>query len=83
MVEAPKPSILDRIFTAETGPGRLSDYKEHTLNFTGDEPGSRIARGLTGIFENALNLAIIDLLVGGGQLALRAWGARRQPNATT
>jgi hypothetical protein len=65
--EPPRPSWWDRLITAETGEGPISNYRNHPINFTGDDGGARLARGLTGLFEN-LNLAIVDLLVGAVQL---------------
>jgi hypothetical protein len=68
--EAARPSWWDRLITAETGEGPLSSYRNHTINFTGDDGGARLARGMTGLFDN-LNLAVVDLVVGAVQLLMR------------
>jgi hypothetical protein len=65
--EPPRPSWWDRLITAETGDGPIASYRNHPINFTGDDGGARLARGLTGLFEN-LNLAVVDLIVGAVQL---------------
>jgi hypothetical protein len=65
--EPPRPSWWDRLITAETGEGPIASYRDHPINFTGDDGGARLARGLTGLFEN-LNLAVVDLIVGAVQL---------------
>jgi hypothetical protein len=69
-VEPARPSWWDRLITAETGEGPLSSYRDHTINFTGDEGGARLARGMTGLFDN-LNLAVVDLVVGAVQVLLK------------
>jgi hypothetical protein len=68
--EPSRPSWWDRLISAETGEGPLSSYRDHTINFTGDEGGARLARGMTGLFDN-LNLAVVDLVVGAVQLLLK------------
>jgi hypothetical protein len=65
--EPARPSWWDRLITAETGEGPISSYRNHPINFTGDDGGARLARGLTGLFEN-LNLAVVDLVVGAVQV---------------
>lgn len=62
--ETPQPSWWEKLIDAETGPGPISSYMNHPINFTADEGGAQLARGLTGIFDN-LNRALIDVLVGG------------------
>lgn len=56
--------MLSRIVTAETGEGSIGDYLEHPMNFNKSQGLAQILRGLTGIVGN-LNLAIIDVLIGG------------------
>lgn len=49
---------------AETGPGGIEEYIEHPLNFSSSKGLARMIRGLTGIL-GSLNLAIIDIVIGG------------------
>lgn len=66
-VESPQSSrmqeILNKVLTAETGEGSVSDYIEHPMNFLKSKGLARVLRGLTGIF-GSLSLAIIDIAVG-------------------
>ena len=52
-----------RILTAETGPGPVSDYRDHPLNPGASVGCAHVLRGLTGIF-GSLNLALADVAVG-------------------
>lgn len=80
---APSPSWWERFISADTGEGPLANYRDHAINFTGDEGGARIARGMTGLFDN-LNLAVVDLVVGGIQVfvGLKKQAVAVVPNAT-
>jgi hypothetical protein len=49
---------------AETGPGGIEEYMDHPLNFSKSKGLARVIRGLTGML-GSLNLAIIDIVVGG------------------
>lgn len=79
IVEIQEPSkmneMMSRLLTAETGPGPISQYIDHPLNFSQSNGMAQIIRGLSGIIDN-LNLAIIDILVGG----LRFSKERRKMN---
>jgi hypothetical protein len=49
---------------AQTGSGAVEDYLEHPLNFSKSKGLARVIRGLTGML-GSLDLAIIDIIVGG------------------
>lgn len=55
--------LLRKVLTTPTGPGPVSDYLDHPLNFNRSEGMARIIRGMTGYAGN-LNLAIIDISAG-------------------
>lgn len=59
----PSISIPD-FLKAETGEGTVEQYIEHPLNFSSSKGLARIIRGLTGML-GSLNLAIIDIVIGG------------------
>ncbi len=46
-----------------TGPGPVSDYMEHPLNFARSSWLARVIRGLTGLAGD-LNFAIMDVALG-------------------
>jgi hypothetical protein len=57
--------IIKKILTTETGPGPLSDYTDHPMNFNKSKGLARILRGISGFLGgNSLRLAIIDIVVG-------------------
>lgn len=55
--------IIEKLFQP-TGPGPLEQYQEHVLNFNKSVALARVLRGLTGILNSDLNLAIIDIGIG-------------------
>jgi hypothetical protein len=61
--EDKKSEFFNKIMTAETGTGSISDYIDHPMNFNKSQGLAQMLRGLTGIIGN-LNLAIIDVVFG-------------------
>lgn len=55
--------MMQKVLTAETGPGSIGDYLNHPLNFNKSQGLAQILRGLTGLGAN-LRLAIIDIGLG-------------------
>ena len=57
--------LLKKILTTETGPGPLSDYTDHPMNFNKSKGLAKILRGISGFLDgNSLRLAIIDIFIG-------------------
>jgi hypothetical protein len=57
--------ILKKLLTTETGPGPLSDYIDHPMNFNKSKGLAKILRGISGFLGgNSLKLAIIDIVIG-------------------
>lgn len=56
-------NLFEFVIKTETGSGAINDYMDHSLNFNKSKSIALIIRALTGYF-GALNLAIIDLLMG-------------------
>lgn len=78
--DPPGPGMLERLFSAETGPGDIDSYMHDPLNLTDDKGGAQVARGLTGLL-NLGRLAIIDLVVGGVRIFLAARKRGATPDA--
>lgn len=57
--------FLKKLITTETGPGPISEYIDHPMNFNKSKGLARILRGLSGFMGNSLKLAIIDIVIGG------------------
>ena len=60
----PDPSILK----AKTGPGQVSEYVNHPMNFKHSQGAAQMIRGFTGILGD-LDLAVIDITLGAFELA--------------
>lgn len=58
---------LFNILKSKTGPGEVEDYIEHPINLKKSTAVAKILRGIEGIF-GALDLAIIDILIGSLEL---------------
>lgn len=63
VIEIPSIDIMG-ILMRRTGEGEVGAYKTHVLNFDGKDSTARVIRGLTGMFDKDLNLAIVDLTIG-------------------
>lgn len=63
-IEEKTPFQFPEWLKAQTGAGSVDDYLEHTLNFNNSRSLARIIRGLSGIFENGLNYAVVDIVMG-------------------
>lgn len=59
---------------ARTGPGPVSDYREHPANFDRSDGLAQAIRGLTGLVGD-LDLAVVDIALG----AWRWIAGRRRP----
>lgn len=70
--ESAAPGLLERILSAQTGPGEVSQYQDHPMNYDRSEGLAQIIRGLTGIVRVDLRLAVIDILVGAVRWLRRA-----------
>jgi hypothetical protein len=57
-------SALHDFLFKPTGPGPISEYKDHPLNFNQSNGLAQILRGLTGLFTD-LGYALVDIVVGG------------------
>ena len=55
------------ILKSKTGPGEIEEYIDHPINFKKSKAVAKILRGIEGIF-GALDLAIIDILIGSLEL---------------
>lgn len=68
VLEVQEPSkvneMMSRLLTAETGDGPITKYLDHPLNFNQSYGLAQVIRGLSGLISN-LNLAVIDIVVGG------------------
>lgn len=62
--EGQKLNIDLSFLRARTGEGRIDDYVNHPLNFSGSRGVAQILRGCTGMLGE-LDLAIVDIVVGG------------------
>jgi hypothetical protein len=60
---SPERSFFD-ILKTKTGEGSIESYIENPLNLNHSQGLAQILRGLTG-FVGALDLAILDLIIGG------------------
>lgn len=59
-----RPSFqLPAFLTADSGPGPISDYVNHALNFNGSLGLAQVIRGATGML-GSLNKAIFDIAFG-------------------
>lgn len=56
------------ILKTKTGEGGIENYQDHPLNFNKSKGMAQMIRGFTGLF-GALDLAIIDIIVGFLQVA--------------
>lgn len=76
-IPAAGPSFWNRILTAETGPGEIDhpDYMQHPLNFDCSIGLAQVLRGLTGLLEHGLRLAVLDVAFG----LFRWFRGRRAP----
>lgn len=64
LVEDPAPSGINLSFLkAQTGPGDISEYVNHPLNFAKSEGLGQVIRGLTGMLGE-LRYAIVDIVMG-------------------
>jgi len=59
---------VSEILLKETGPGEISEYIEHPLNFNQSEGLAQIIRGCTGFAGQDLKLAILDIGIGAYRL---------------
>lgn len=66
--EKEKVSFDMGFLTTKTGEGSIADYQDHPLNYNKSKGMAQIIRGFTGLF-GALDLAIIDILVGALQIS--------------
>lgn len=79
-VSEPQKMKMDLGFlTTKTGEGTVEEYLEHPLNFNNSKGLARVLRGSTGLF-GALDLAIIDILVGILQFAKEKKGENKIDN---
>ena len=60
-------SDIMTILKSKTGDGEVEDYINHPINFKKSKAVAKILRGIEGIF-GALDLAIIDILIGSLEL---------------
>jgi hypothetical protein len=63
ITSSPERSFFD-ILKTKTGEGSIESYMENPLNLNHSQGLAQILRGLTG-FVGALDLAILDLIIGG------------------
>jgi hypothetical protein len=63
ITKSPEGSFLE-ILKTKTGEGSIESYMENPLNLNHSQGLAQILRGLTG-FVGALDLAILDLIIGG------------------
>lgn len=61
-----------------TGEGDVSTYMQHPLNFLRTEGNAQLIRGLTGLLGN-LNLAIVDIVLGGMRIVTETKRAGHGP----
>lgn len=66
--------------TAKTGPGSVSDYVDHPLNFSHGEGLAQVLRGATGMLGE-LDLAIVDIGIGSFRMAREGKGKKVTENA--
>jgi len=63
------PQLPDLTFLkAKTGPGQVSEYVNHPMNFKHSQGAAQMIRGFTGILGD-LDLAVIDITLGAFELA--------------
>jgi hypothetical protein len=62
-VNSPERGFFD-ILKTKTGEGSIENYMENPLNLNHSQGLAQILRGLTG-FVGALDLAILDVIIGG------------------
>lgn len=72
-----KPGFFEKLLTARTGPGAVTDYKEHPLNFRHSEGLSQVIRGVTGLAGD-LDRAFLDIIFG---LLRELWDIKNKGDA--
>lgn len=60
-----RAELLKKLLTTETGPGPLTDYIDHPMNFNKSNGLAKILRGISGFLGgNSLRLAVLDIVMG-------------------
>jgi hypothetical protein len=68
------PGFLEKLLNAKPGPGSISDYKEHPLNFRKTDGLAQVVRGVTGLAGD-LERAFIDVVFG---LLREIWEVKKE-----